>query len=189
MQGRTHKKEYRAGDISCVLFTPDLELQELYQNQNNINSVGIDIYIPEDIEIPASVRGFELDLEITCQIREYYQQHHPYGDVYIPTPGIRKLSYYLYPKSNIAKIPIRMSIAPQIIEGQSCKTIIVYVDNLSSETISISKGDCLFQLCLPSLHRPDDLAIVKSLEELIHLEPKFSDPRNRDWRSIRGSRD
>lgn len=72
--------------------------------------------------------------------------------------------YYLYPRSSISKTNLRMANSVGIIDQGYRGEIMGAVDVISSETVNISKGQRLFQLCHPSL-QPMKITIVDELDE------------------------
>ena len=82
------------------------------------------------------------------------------------------VSYYLYPRSSIAKTPLRMSNSVGIIDAGYRGTIMASVDNRSSESYTIMPGQRLFQLCGPNLE-PVSFELVNSLSETRRGEGGF----------------
>jgi dUTP pyrophosphatase len=137
---------------TCYIYTPNIDLRELYQRDIDSSvahpgDAGIDVYIPTDLRIPGKALGYRIDHQIICEMRP---------------PS----SYYLYPRSSLANTPLRMSNSVGIIDAGYRGNIIARVDNLSSDTVIITSGSRLFQLCAPTLIRPNHIELVDSIEAL-----------------------
>lgn len=114
---------------------------------------GIDLLIPNDIIVPANVRGFTIDHGISCYMRLIYEHTQL-------SPVLK--SYYLYPRSSISKTPLRMCNSVGIIDSGYRGNILAMVDNVSDVPYEIKRGTRLFQICAPSLE-PLLLELVTSL--------------------------
>ena len=127
---------------------------ETYYNSDepkgSLFASGIDIVCPNDLVIPAKSIGFKIKLGIACH-KDQSREVIPHG-------------YYLYPRSSISKTPLRLANSIGIIDYDYTGELMAKVDNLKDEEFKITKGDQLFQLCLPSLQSPT-YQVVDELEE------------------------
>ena len=71
--------------------------------------------------------------------------------------------FYIYPRSSIGKTPLRLANSVGIIDAQYRGNLIVQVDNISSESYTIQKGQRLFQICSQDLTPFRSVKIVDSL--------------------------
>ena len=118
--------------------------------KGTLYSSGIDIVCPDDLVIPGKSLGFKIKLGIACQ-PDMSREVIPHG-------------YYLYPRSSISKTPLRLANSVGIIDYDYTGELMAKVDNHSEEEFKISKGDQLFQICMPSL-QPTTYQVVEELEE------------------------
>jgi dUTP pyrophosphatase len=115
-------------------------LQSYYGTEapkGSLFSSGIDLVCPTDLVIPAKSLGQKIKFGIACQ-KDQSREVIPHG-------------YYLYPRSSISKTPLRMANCVGIIDFDYTGELMAKVDNHSDEEFKISKGDKLFQLCMPHL--------------------------------------
>ena len=60
--------------------------------------------------------------------------------------------YYLYPRSSISKLPLRLKNSVGIIDNQYRGNLKAAIENTSTtETVELKKGERYFQLCHPTL--------------------------------------
>ena len=76
----------------------------------------------------------------------------------------RNMSYYLYPRSSLAKTPLRLANSVGIIDAGYRGNICAFVDNIKDEPYRIDQGTRLFQICSPTLE-PIEYTIVNALSE------------------------
>ena len=127
-------------------------LQEMYKTtfSNVSGDAGIDLFIPDNITIPAKSISFKIDHIISW---EASIMNNP-------------VSFYLYPRSSMGgKTPLRMSNSVGIIDSGYRGNLIGLVDNLSNEDYVVKAGTRLFQICSPTLNNPIKLEIVQELSE------------------------
>lgn len=110
---------------------------------------GLDLYCPGDLELlPGQTKC--IDFKIQCEGQS-------------DTDG-RNVSYYLYPRSSIAKTPFRLANSVGIIDSGYRGNLMAYVDNTSNEVQHIQKGQRLFQICGPHLEHIH-LELVEELSD------------------------
>ena len=127
-------------------------IKAIYENHSSYHEgdSGLDLFIVEDITIPAKELSFKIDTGICCE-------------AFIDKSKQGNISYYLYPRSSMgSKTPLRLSNSVGIIDSGYRGNIIGIVDNLSEEDFVIRAGTRLFQLCGPSLE-PVTFQIVNTL--------------------------
>lgn len=120
-------------------------LNEFYQNHSTFHDgdSGLDIFIPEDIEIPAQQTYF-INHKIRCEMVQRMISNATvfhsirYSDI--------NLSYLLLPRSSISKTPLIMQNSIGLIDAGYRGNIIAAVYNTSNKNYLIQKGARLFQL-------------------------------------------
>ena len=106
----------------------------------NPGDSGLDLFIPEGINIKANSVSNVIDLGIACA-------------AYMDENCEKPTSYYLYPRSSMgSKTPLRLSNSVGIIDSGYRDNIKIIVDNISDEDYFIPQGTRLVQLCDPSLN-------------------------------------
>ena len=131
-------------------------VKSMYSNNQHFHpgDSGLDLYCPETITIyPGETTC--INLQIQCEAfvgsgREGSSE--------------RNMSYYLYPRSSLAKTPLRLSNSVGIIDAGYRGNICAFVDNIKDEPYRIDQGTRLFQICSPTLE-PIEYTIVNSLSE------------------------
>jgi dUTP pyrophosphatase len=96
---------------------------------------GIDLFFPETVSIPSSYTSTIIGLDISCRM--------------LDEDG-NEVSYWLLPRSSIAKTTLRMSNSVGLIDASYRGEIKVPVDNLGPDK-EIMHGDRLFQIAAPNL--------------------------------------
>ena len=107
---------------------------------------GYDLFVANDIEVPAG-QSVIIKFGISC------------------APKF-KHGYYLYPKSSISKTKFRMTNSVEIIDCGYRGEICAMIDNTGTETILLTQGTILFQLCAPDL-TTIEVEFVNELEDSI----------------------
>ena len=131
-------------------------VKSMYSNNEHFHpgDSGLDLYCPETITIyPGETTC--INLQIQCEAfvgpgREGSSE--------------RNMSYYLYPRSSLAKTPLRLANSVGIIDAGYRGNICAFVDNIKDEPYRIDQGTRLFQICSPTLE-PIEYTIVNSLSE------------------------
>ena len=118
-------------------------VRELYENHGHFHQgdAGLDLFCPDEVKIPPFTFGHVIDLKIRCSALSKA----PFSAVDAPT------SYYLYPRSSMAKTPLRLANSVGIIDSEYRGNIMAMVDNLSSGEYTVKSGTRLFQICAPDL--------------------------------------
>lgn len=149
-------------------------LKEKYNNHSTFNGgdSGLDLFCPETIILNVGETKF-LDLGVSCEM----------------TSNESNISYYLYPRSSIAKTPLILANSVGIIDAGYRGNLIAAVkyvptfeiiSNILSlngsddeghdahdanlPTYTIEKGTRLFQICSPNL-QPFNFELVNKLTE------------------------
>lgn len=100
---------------------------------------GMDLYVPEDVVIPAGQTVF-IDHQIKAMV---YRSS--VGGAAPPT------GFFLMPRSSISKTPLRLANSVGLIDPDYRGNIIAAITNTGSEDYTVAKGTRLVQLVLPSL--------------------------------------
>ena len=111
---------------------------------------GFDVFFESDETIEPHTMKL-IDLQIQCEAGYARNDY--------------TISYYLYPRSSIAKTPLRMANSVGIIDAGYRGNIKVAVDNISDESYTVKRGQRLFQICSPTLE-PLSFVLVNDSEEL-----------------------
>ena len=138
------------------LFTKIPYLKEKYNSHSTFNEgdSGLDLFCPETVTIRAGETKF-IDLGVSCEM----------------VKDNNNLSYYLYPRSSIAKTPLMLANSVGIIDAGYRGNLIAVVKyvptieilsglinrTLTREeelpTYTVEKGTRLFQICSPNLQQ------------------------------------
>ena len=127
---------------------------ELYTNHGHfhIGDSGLDLYIIEEITIQPGETAV-LRLGIKCE-NEYDQ------------------SYFIIPRSSIAKTPLRMANSIGLVDAGYRGELMAMVDNIKDEPWTVCIGDRLFQIIANDL-APISFSLVESLSETERGEGGF----------------
>ena len=131
-------------------------VKSMYSNNQHFHpgDSGLDLYCPETITIyPGETTC--INLQIQCEAFSGYGGQ---------APSDRNISYYLYPRSSLAKTPLRLANSVGIIDAGYRGNICAFVDNIKDEPYRIDQGTRLFQICSPTLE-PIEYTIVNALSE------------------------
>jgi dUTP pyrophosphatase len=119
----------------------DEELLALYKSQiSRLNASysyfksdsGFDLFLPKDFKLgPGESRMIDFEIRIEPRFAG---------------------GYYLYPRSSISKLPLRLKNSVGIIDNQYRGNLKAAIENTSTtETVELKKGERYFQLCHPTL--------------------------------------
>ncbi len=128
--------------------------------------VGMDLFFPEDIVIPAGTLGKKVGLDIYCELLEDDTIQIPHkGTLYsIPNHYVKNLSFNIYPRSSISKTPLRLSNSIGLVDAGYRGELVALFDNHSHDDYFIMKGDRLLQVVAPN-HEPMKLKLVNNISE------------------------
>jgi deoxyuridine 5'-triphosphate nucleotidohydrolase len=150
-------------------------LKKLYceKLKNFDTDSGLDLYVPENVTIPANAIGFKLDLKIKCcmkQTKYTMKSYSLYGDV---DPEKRKglteeeyeneminagpvynydensvfKPYMVFPRSSMgAKTPLRLGNSIGLIDKDYRGSIMLILDNISDKDYLVETGSRLVQI-------------------------------------------
>ena len=132
--------------------TTNKQLKRLYSKHTHYHEgdSGIDLFFPEDVVFDKPGDKKIIDLQISCEMT---------------TAKGRGTSYYLYPRSSIAKTDLLLVNSVGIIDAGYRGTIKVALRRMSgasSDPIVIKAGERLVQICGPTLE-PIKLQVVQAL--------------------------
>lgn len=102
------------------------------------SSSGMDLYVPEDIVIPAGQTVF-IDHLIKATPSS------------TPQTASIAFGFWLLPRSSISRTPLRMANSIGLIDPDYRGNIIAAITNTGTEDYSVAKGTRLVQLALPNL--------------------------------------
>ena len=92
---------------------------------------GFDLYTPEEIILfPKKVTFIDFQIKMT------------------PVSGS---GFWLMPRSSISKTPLRMANSIGLIDPTYRGNLIAAIENTSDDTVTLTKGSRIVQVCLPSL--------------------------------------
>lgn len=137
------------------------DFPELYHEIVNKNDAGVDIYIPNDIVIPARSQ-VRIPLGVHCSSSKT-------TSISIPnicnTNTIEPASFFLLPRSSISKTPLRVSNSIGLIDAGYRGELQAPVDNISDKDYRIERGTRLFQIVNSSLAPFDLIKISDVIDE------------------------
>lgn len=127
----------------------DLKNKYINHNVNYKTDVGLDIFIPEKVEVPANAISFKIGTGIKAS-------------AFINNS---KSSFMIFPRSSMgSKTPLRLSNSIGLVDPEYTGESFLIVDNMSSESYVIEKYDRLVQFVGPSHENPNTI-VVDQLEE------------------------
>tara|TARA_R110000868_G_scaffold32726_5_gene119188 strand:- start:70 stop:648 length:579 start_codon:yes stop_codon:yes gene_type:complete len=121
--------------------------QNLVKKDNYHGDSGIDIYMPNEVIIPAHSQ-VKVRLGLHAAVRKKTKMNFPGSRDYCV---MESASFFLLPRSSISKTPLRLSNSIGLIDSGYRGELLVYLDNISDEDYCIKQGDRLFQLVNASL--------------------------------------
>ena len=140
--------------LKIKILAEDQDLLKSYYSSDapkgSLYSSGLDLICPEELLVPPKTLAFKIKLGVACQ-PDMSREVVPHG-------------YYLYARSSISKSPLRLANNVGIIDYDYTGELMAKVDNHSDNEYKISKGDKLFQICMPSL-QTFTYEVVDKLEE------------------------
>jgi dUTP pyrophosphatase len=116
--------------------------QNLVKKDNYHGDSGIDIYMPNEVIIPAHSQ-VKVRLGLHAAVRKKTKMNFPGSGDYCV---MESASFFLLPRSSISKTPLRLSNSIGLIDSGYRGELLVYLDNISDEDYCIKQGDRLFQL-------------------------------------------
>jgi dUTP pyrophosphatase len=139
---------------TLYLYTEDNTLKQLYTRQAlekaDSGDAGIDLYVPDDLHITDTSSTTFLNHKIVCRMTLLY-----------PNAEEADVSYYLYPRSSMAKTRLRLANSVGIIDSGYRGPIITALDARGEEIIAAYTR--LVQLCSPTLE-PVRLVVVDHID-------------------------
>ena len=130
-------------------------VKNFYENHTTFHEgdSGLDLFVTENIIIPARSLSFKIDMGIAC---EAFRDKSKQGG---------NISWYLYPRSSMgAKTPLRLSNSVGIMDAGYRGNVIGIFDNLSDEDFLVEQNTRLLQICSPILD-PISFQLTDSLSE------------------------
>lgn len=160
---------------------------EMYTNHStfHVGDSGLDLFIMEDQVIPARQTKL-VDLGIQTQLISYIHKHNyksAYSDSNVDSDDSeddcltrvsypKYYSYLLYPRSSIAKTPLRVANSIGLIDAGYLGNLKVALWNTSDEDFSIKKGERYVQLVRGDLGEVS-FQIVNQLRETSRKDGGF----------------
>ena len=117
-------------------------------SSHHIGDSGIDLIVPENVEVDALTVG-SIDHLIQCEMVNELNEF---------------VSYYLYPRSSISKTHFMMANSVGIIDAGYRGNIMAKIRNMSLTNKTVNEKDKLFQICSPDL-KPIKIELVSELSE------------------------
>lgn len=149
----------------------DEDVKSLYNNSEKMlnsslmDDSGVDLFFPRDV-VCEPHKTTKISLDVKCSVYNTSQQEHFEKCISEQTSeNVISQPFYVYPRSSIGKTPLRLANSVGIIDAQYRGNLIVQVDNISSESYTIQKGQRLFQICSQDLTPFSCVKIVDSLLE------------------------
>ena len=129
-------------------------IRATYENHTNYHQgdSGLDLFVPEDVVVPANTIGFKINHLISCE--PFVDQSKQQG-----------MSYMLYPRSSMgAKTPLRLANSVGIMDAGYRGKVIAIVDNISDDDFRVEAGSRIVQICDPTL-QPITFEMVNNLSD------------------------
>ena len=151
--------------ILCLSFD-DEKTKSLYENISlntenwEMNDSGFDLFFPTDVKVEPN-KTAKISLDVKCAVYDETTFNNMSNDTNI----LKSQPYYIYPRSSIGKTPLRLANSVGIIDSQYRGNLIVQIDNISSESYLIKRGQRLFQICSRDLTPFINVCIVNKLDE------------------------
>tara|TARA_Y100000591_G_C21652746_1_gene603734 strand:+ start:68 stop:607 length:540 start_codon:yes stop_codon:yes gene_type:complete len=131
-----------------VINNEDNELKEKYvkHNANYKTDVGLDIFIPDKIVVPANATSFKIGTGIKASA----------------FVNNKKCSYMIFPRSSMgSKTPLRLCNSIGLVDPEYTGETFLIVDNMSDKVYVIEKYDRLAQFVGPSHENPNVIVVDK----------------------------
>jgi dUTP pyrophosphatase len=132
-----------------VLSFDDEETKKMYNNEKintenwEMNDSGFDLFFPNDIKVEPN-KTTKVSLGVKCAV---YNKN-TYSEMILNNGAlINSQPYFVFPRSSIGKTSLRLANSVGIIDAQYRGNLIVQIDNISSDSYMIKKGQRLFQIC------------------------------------------
>ena len=126
---------------------------------------GFDLLAPKKWQNPGPEREgtYKLDYKIKCKAQMVYKKEKTTEQ----KQSTYSTGFYLYPRSSISKIPLRLANSVGIIDASYRGSVMAILDCLSHPApgYTIERFERLTQICSPDL-APIYVELVKSVEEL-----------------------
>lgn len=116
--------------------------------QNHSGDSGIDLYCLDNQVIPANSFGNVINLQVQIEMykkRNVHNLDNSFTSKRVPS------SFWLLPRSSLAKTPLRLSNSLGLIDSSYRGNIMAKVDNFSNEKYEVKEGSRLFQITTPDL--------------------------------------
>ena len=127
------------------LYTANQDLRSLYSLRESTDDAGVDLYLPETQTLTGTAF---LSHQIHCRMMR---------------DGV-DVSYYLYPRSSMAKTRLRLANSVGIIDAGYRGEIITALD-VMADSYEVTRHQRLAQICSPTLE-PIRLVLVDTIEDL-----------------------
>ena len=123
----------QGGGALCLNIVADDGVKALYKGhkQGHDGDRGLDLFIPEDVEVPAKSGGFMIDLGIKVKA--------------VRAGSKESESWILWPHPSIAETPLRVANSLGRIDADYRGSVKVAVNNRSSNVHVLKKGDTIVQ--------------------------------------------
>ena len=127
------------------LYTSNQDLRSLYSLRASIDDAGVDLYLPDTQTLTGTT----------------FLSHQVHSRM--TRDGV-DVSYYLYPRSSMAKTRLRLANSVGIIDAGYRGEIIAALD-VMADSYEVTRHQRLVQICSPTLE-PVRLVLVDTLEDL-----------------------
>tara|TARA_B100001094_G_C18115487_1_gene763728 strand:+ start:743 stop:1441 length:699 start_codon:yes stop_codon:yes gene_type:complete len=140
-----------------------IQARNLYENHTTFypGDSGLDLFNIHQKHVTSGETVF-IDLEIKCEMIDDHGNN---------------VSYYLYPRSSISKLPLRLANNVGIIDAGYRGNLKIALDNIKLEDYQIQSSDRLVQICAPNL-QPFEIEVVDELSDSKRGENGFGSTNN-----------
>ena len=139
----------------------DNSYPDLYNPEINRGDSGVDLYVPEDVVVPAGGK-VKIRLGVHCEMLKKCKITFPAGGEYTL---LEPVGFLLFPRSSIYKTPLRLANSIGLIDSGYRGELMACVDNISDSEYMVEKGTRLFQIVNSDLSSFDNIQICDELSE------------------------
>jgi len=132
---------------------------EKINNGNSKNDSGFDLFVPENIIIPAG-KIVLINMKVKCAVsKKVWNNEYQKWKLDVPSP------YYLYARSSVSKRGIMLVNSVGVIDSGYRGPLMAAFYNSTDNDVIIPSGDRLVQICMPDLSYDFSVSLVDNLDE------------------------
>jgi dUTP pyrophosphatase len=132
---------------------------EKINNGNSKKDSGFDLFVPENIIIPAG-KIVLINMKVKCAVsKKVWNNEYQKWKLDVPSP------YYLYARSSVSKRGIMLVNSVGVIDSGYRGPLMAAFYNSTDNDVIIPSGDRLVQICMPDLSYDFSVSLVDNLDE------------------------